>query len=111
VLGTKLGAGESYNVKEDITEEGSVSKLLVRGWDLLRMTFLVQHTRFSEGARFEPKFVYPEQACREALINAIAHRDYSAQSRIDIFVYDDRMEVRSPGALLSTLQIIRSPRT
>jgi ATP-dependent DNA helicase RecG len=105
VLGTQLGAGESYNVKEDITEEGSLFKLLVRGWDLLRMTFLVQGTRFSEGARFEPKFVYPEQACREALINAIAHRDYGAQSGIDIFVYDDRMEVRSPGALLSTLRM------
>lgn len=105
VLGTTLGHGASYNVKEDITEEGNIFKLLVRGWDLLRSTFLVRRTEFAEGARFEPKFVYPEQACREALINAIAHRDYGVQSGIDIFVYDDRMEVKSPGGLLSTLRL------
>jgi ATP-dependent DNA helicase RecG len=105
VLGTTLGHGASYNVKEDITEEGNIFKLLVRGWDLLRSTFLVRRTEFGEGAKFEPKFVYPEQACREALINAIAHRDYSVQSGIDIFVYDDRMEVKSPGGLLSTLRL------
>jgi ATP-dependent DNA helicase RecG len=105
VLGTTLGHGASYNVKEDITEEGNIFRLLVRGWDLLRSTFLVQRTEFAEGARFETKFVYPEQACREALINAIAHRDYSVQSGIDIFVYDDRMEVKSPGSILSTLRL------
>ena len=105
VLGSELGAGDNYNVKEDITEEGNIFKLLVRGWDLLRTTFLVQRTQFAEGARFETRFVYPEQACREALINAIAHRDYSIQSGIDIFVFNDRMEVRSPGALLSTIRV------
>lgn len=105
VLGSELGAGDSYNVKEDITEEGNIFKLLVRGWDLLRTTFLVQRTQFAEGARFETKFVYPEQASREALINAIAHRDYSVHSGIDIFVFNDRMEVRSPGALLSTVKV------
>ena len=105
VLGSALGHGPGYNVKEDVTEEGNIFKLLVRGWDMLRSTFLVQRTEFAEGARFETKFVYPEQACREALINAIAHRDYSVQSGIDIFVYDDRMEVKSPGGLLSTLRV------
>jgi ATP-dependent DNA helicase RecG len=105
VLGSELGAGESYNVKEDITEDGNIFKLWVRGWDLLRTTFLVQRTQFAEGARFETKFVYPEQACREAVINAIAHRDYSVHSGIEVFVFNDRMEVRSPGALLSTIKV------
>jgi ATP-dependent DNA helicase RecG len=105
VLGNELGAGDRYNVKEDITEDGNIFKLWVRGWDLLRTTFLVQRTQFAEGARFETKFVYPEQACREALINAIAHRDYSVHSGIEIFVFNDRMEVRSPGALLSTIKV------
>jgi ATP-dependent DNA helicase RecG len=105
VLGTALGAGDKYNAKEDITEEGNILRLLVRGWDLLRTAFLVQRTQFTGAARFDTKFVYPEQACREALINAIAHRDYSTQNGIDIFVYDDRMEVKSPGSLLSTLRV------
>jgi len=49
--------------------------------------------------------VYPEQACREALINAISHRDYSISNGIEVFIYDDRLEVRNPGALLSTLRL------
>ncbi|MEG8039453.1 ATP-binding protein [Sphingomonas sp. LR60] len=50
--------------------------------------------------------MYPEYACREALINAIAHRDYSQEGRgIEIHIFDDRLEVRSPGSLLSTLTI------
>lgn len=105
VLGNELGAGDAYNVKEDITEDGNIFRLWVRGWDLLRMTFLVQRTQLSEGARFETKFVYPEQACREALVNAIAHRDYSIQRGIEIYVFNDRMEFRSPGALMSTIKV------
>lgn len=105
VLGNELGAGDGYNVKEDITEDGNILKLLVRGWDLLRTTFLVQRTQFSEGARFETKFVYPEQACREALINAMAHRDYSVQRGVEIYVFNDRMEFRSPGNLMSTIKV------
>ncbi len=66
---------------------------------------LVQ-TRLSGSARFETRIMYPELACREALINAIAHRDYSTEGRgIEIYVFDDRMEVRSPGSLLSSLTI------
>jgi ATP-dependent DNA helicase RecG len=50
--------------------------------------------------------MYPEDACREALTNAIAHRDYSIEGRgIEVSVYDDRMEVVSPGPLLSNVSI------
>ena len=48
----------------------------------------------------------PELACREALVNAIAHRDYSEEGRgIEIYIFDDRMEVRNPGKLLSSIKV------
>lgn len=44
---------------------------------------------------------YPEEAIREALVNAIAHRDYSiAGTQIDIDIYCDRIDIISPGSWL-----------
>lgn len=40
------------------------------------------------------------------MVNAIAHRDYSEEGRgIEIYVYDDRMEIRNPGELLSSISV------
>ena len=49
---------------------------------------------------------YPYEAIREAVINAIAHRDYSYRwAPIMFSIFDDRMEVSSPGSLLPGLNI------
>jgi ATP-dependent DNA helicase RecG len=46
----------------------------------------------------------PEEALREALVNALVHRDYTNQGRdIKVGVYDDVVNVVSPGGLPSTL--------
>ncbi|MCK4488183.1 MAG: putative DNA binding domain-containing protein [Desulfobacterales bacterium] len=43
---------------------------------------------------------YPGEAVREAIVNAVVHRDYSRQGqRIRVFMFDDRIEVYSPGTL------------
>jgi ATP-dependent DNA helicase RecG len=49
---------------------------------------------------------YPYEAIREAVINAMAHRDYNQiTANIQIEIFDDRIEVTSPGGLLSGLNI------
>ena len=41
---------------------------------------------------------YPEEVLREALVNAVAHRDYSDPgAKVEVEVYADRLLVRSPG--------------
>ncbi len=104
VNGTKLKSGEQYNVVSDRGIYGNIFELLRKAWEELRF-FLAYKTEFGSDAKFEQKYVYPEDACREALVNAIAHRDYVAQSGIEIFIFDDRMEIKSPGALLSTMSL------
>ena len=49
---------------------------------------------------------YSERAIFEALVNAVAHRDYSIRgSRIRLRIFSDRMEIRSPGALPNSLTV------
>lgn len=104
ITGTELLPGESYNVLTDEHVTGNIFELLTASWEKLR-PFLAYKTEFGSDAKFEQRYVYPEAACREALINAIAHRDYTIQTGIDVFIFDDRMEFRSPGSLLSTISI------
>ncbi len=44
--------------------------------------------------------LYPTEALREAMANAICHRDYAVRgANIDLAIYDDRLEITSPGPL------------
>ena len=47
---------------------------------------------------------YPKEAIREALVNALVHRDYSLGGSIIINIYDDRMEFVSIGGLVKGLE-------
>ena len=49
---------------------------------------------------------FSERAVFEAIVNAIAHRDYSISgSKIRFFMFDDRLEIYSPGTLPNTVTI------
>jgi len=59
-----------------------------------------------EGARHIDQPLYPEAVIREAVINAVAHRNYSLTgAQIRLFFFDDRLEVRSPGRLPNTVTL------
>lgn len=58
-----------------------------------------------EGRRVERRD-FPETAVREVVVNALAHRDYSiAGADVLLSVFDDRIEVQSPGSLPNTISI------
>ncbi len=104
VTGTALGTGAAYNIATDNTVRTNILRLIDETWESLR-PYLVA-TRFQEDARFRTTYIYPELACREALVNAIAHRDYSEEGRgIEIYIFDDRIEIKNPGGLLSSISI------
>lgn len=49
---------------------------------------------------------YPTLVWQEALVNAVAHRDYGIQGRsVEVWLFEDRMEVVSPGGLLPEVHL------
>ncbi len=49
---------------------------------------------------------FSERAVFEAIVNAVAHRDYSVSgSKIRFFIFDDRLEIYSPGGLPNTVTV------
>jgi len=47
----------------------------------------------------------PEVALREAIVNAVAHRDYTISAPIRVLVFEDRIEFHTPGKLPNTVTI------
>ena len=101
INGTEFKTGRDYNVRTDEQVEGNILTLMNKAWEQWRPHLV--RTALDDG-RFTDKVAYPDDACREALVNALTHRDYSMEGKgVEIRVFDDRMEIRSPGTLLSTI--------
>ena len=41
----------------------------------------------------------PEEALRETVVNALAHRDYRSTANVQVYIFQDRLEIVSPGGL------------
>ena len=51
------------------------------------------------------KWEYPLSAVREAVTNAVCHRDYTSTANVQLSVFDDRLEVWNPGGLPEDLTV------
>ena len=83
-------------------EDGDVVKLglVEKAWDFVRRN--TTPSAYLEGPRRIDRWEYPEEAVREAVVNALVHRDYSiAGTDIMLAIFSDRLEVISPGGLPS----------
>jgi ATP-dependent DNA helicase RecG len=59
-----------------------------------------------DGGRRRERWDYPMEAVREAIVNAIAHRDYTiGVIDIELSIYSDRLEIISPGRLPNTVTV------
>ncbi|MFO0642571.1 MAG: ATP-binding protein [Polyangiaceae bacterium] len=104
VLGTERREGTNYNVEERPRVEGPLPAVLDGSFNaiagLLRKPSRLRGTRFKETPE------YPDFAWREAILNAVAHRDYGNQGRsVEVSLFDDHMDVESPGGLLPEIQM------
>ncbi|ABR74182.1 transcriptional regulator [Actinobacillus succinogenes] len=84
-----------------IIEKGLIEKAL----ELLAPFISEESDSIDENARRVKKWLYPWEALREVLANAVAHRDWTRFIEIDVIVYSDRLEVISPGILPNSMTI------
>jgi len=65
----------------------------------------------SESAQAPVRYEVPHDVIREAIVNAIAHRDYTSAGAVQVSVFADRVEVWNPGTLPSPLtpESLRQP--
>ena len=82
---------------------GSLLSQLENGFAFLDKNIAVKST--IDGLRRKDERDYPMAAVREALLNAIIHRDYSFNGSTLINIYDDRIEFLSLGGLVSGLSM------
>jgi ATP-dependent DNA helicase RecG len=82
--------------------EGSVLKQMRSSFDFLNLSNNLAAV-FSGLDRIE-QYDYPEEAVREAMLNAIIHRDYAFSGSIIVNLYDDRIEFVSLGGLMPGLR-------
>jgi ATP-dependent DNA helicase RecG len=111
------GTEKDYNAKERDILRGPVVALLSKNDEVVEtgvieraLEFVRRNTRLEawieEGGRRRERWDYPLEAIREAVVNAISHRDYTiAVTDIELSIYSNRLEVISPGRLPNTVTV------
>ena len=109
IPGTKLGdvgsLGERFIDNQRV--EGTIEEMLDGTMRFLRRNMKTRVIIDSNGKR-ENRTEYPLEALREAVANALIHRDYSKETEsafISVYMYDDRVEILNPGALYGANKI------
>ena len=85
----------------EIVEKGLLEQLVVVMQPFVSVAALEGDTSL----RRERRWLYPVEALREAVVNAVAHRDWTRYEEIEITRFSDRLEVLSPGALPNSMTV------
>ena len=94
------GKNKTGEVLDSEKIKGPLSRCLKFALNFIERNTKTGWKKNQEGGRNEIRS-YPKEAIREAVVNAIAHRDYSiAGTQIDVDIYDDRIDIVSPGSWL-----------
>ena len=110
VPGTEIGElgeeGERFLDNQRI--EGNIPEMLEQAIRFVKKNMKTMTIVNPYDGRREDKTEYPITAVREAVINALVHRDYSIHTEgmpIQIIMYEDRMEIKNPGGIYGRITV------
>lgn len=111
-----VGEERDYATREDARLRGPLAPLVDSGRAIVENGLIdeavnfvnrnIGHSAALVGARRVDKSDYPPEAVREAIVNAVVHRDYTiAGADVEVAIFTSRMEVISPGRLPNTVTV------
>ena len=83
-----------------LLEEGLIERL-----ESAMRPFVSEEAATIHAMRRERRWHYATEAVREAVVNALAHRDWTRAEEVEVARYADRLVVTSPGALQNTMTV------
>lgn len=98
--------------KNQLVDDGLIEKFA----SAIKPFVVRESNGIDEHMRREKTMLYPWEAIRETVVNALAHRDWTRSVDIEVTIYSDRLEVVSPGKLQNSMTVSkmiagqRSPR-
>jgi ATP-dependent DNA helicase RecG len=94
--GTERQHGSALNVIKRIRFEAPLFSLIDEA--VGRIKEHIRERTILHDLFFRERLEYPTFAWQEALVNAVAHRDYSLSgASVEVWMFEDRIEIRSPG--------------
>ncbi len=110
VPGTEMGAqgeqGERFLDNQRI--EGNIPEMLEGAMQFVSRNMRTKTIIDPHTGKREDRTDYPITAIREAILNALVHRDYSIHTEgmpIQLIMYENRMEIRNPGGIYGRIKI------
>lgn len=88
--------------------EGNIAEMLDSAMQFVGRNMRHRTIIDPETGKREDRTDYPITAIREAILNALVHRDYSIHTEgmpIQIVMYDDRIEIKNPGGLYGRIKV------
>lgn len=97
--GVRQLVGQELNIVKREIIERPLPRLIERALEVIGMQ-VREYSRLGHDGVFHTTPEYPSFAWQEAIVNAVAHRDYSITGKAtQVRLFDDRLEVESPGKL------------
>lgn len=101
VVGNDISSNEFRDKEDPFT--GNLTELY--GKTLSFITRNLRKVQKEDGFNSQSELEIPIETIEELLVNALIHRDYFILSSIKVFIFDNRIEIVSPGKLPNTLTI------